>query len=85
MSLIVGRRTVPFPGSYMLLAHRNAITGRRPTGLGAPTNGIYGQPQQQPTVDATAEWEESAETDLNSNDFLYRNEDDKAIVDRADF
>jgi hypothetical protein len=67
-----------------LLLNRNAITERRrlyASDAPTPTNDSYGQPLQHPTVDATAEWEESAETepDLNLDD--YENVDEEAIVD----
>jgi hypothetical protein len=57
-------------------AYRNSIAAAsRPTRLGAPANGSsYGQPQQHPTVDITAEWEGSIGSDSNANDFVYRDE-----------
>jgi hypothetical protein len=56
-------------------AYRNSIAAAsHSTRLGAPANGSYGQPQQHPTVDATAEWAGSIGSDSNSNDFFYSNE-----------
>jgi hypothetical protein len=71
------KHVAPSPLSpKQMQAYQNGIAAAsRPTRLGAPANGSsYGQPQQHPTVDVTAEWEGSIGSDSNANDFVYRDE-----------